>query len=65
MTWIEVGKSDCRECGGIGVEPGSANLIGHGWTKRELIKRGCGCRACKGTGQKSVGYQDLRDASGR
>jgi hypothetical protein len=57
MAWIEVGKADCRECKGIGVDMMGLDLLKAGWTKRELLKRGHRCRACRGTGQRSVGYQ--------
>jgi DnaJ-class molecular chaperone len=59
--WIEVAKGDCRECGGYGVHRSAPSH----WTKAEAFKSGYRCQACKGTGQRSVGYMDLRDASGR
>lgn len=63
--WIEVGKDDCDYCGGTGVHPAHNDLIGRGYTRSELIDRGYECPDCRGSGQRSVGYMDLRDESGR
>jgi DnaJ-class molecular chaperone len=59
--WVEVAKGDCRDCDGYGVIRGTPSGI----SKREALRRGYRCRRCKGTGTRSVGYMDSRDASGR
>lgn len=64
MAWVEVAKGDCRECGGTGVERSAHDRIKYDGIDY-LKRRGYGCRACRGTGKRSVGYQDLRDESGR
>lgn len=63
--WIEVGRKDCSECGGTGIAwPGYEHI--DGWNTVSDLKRQYGeCRSCDGSGTRSVGYSDLRDASGR
>lgn len=61
--WIEVGKSDCEECKGTGVH--YAYLSDIEWHGLSEARRRWPCRRCDATGQRSVGYMDLRDASGR
>lgn len=63
-SWIHVGESECEECGGVGVERHSQYLIRYDGVE-SLKRQGYGCRSCDGTGKRSVGYVDLRDASGR
>lgn len=59
--WIEVGQGDCRACGGYGINKSAPSW----YTRSEAISRGYGCRACDHTGKRSIGFMDLRDASGR
>lgn len=60
--WINVAEKDCSACNGAGVE--SPELLRYR-SKRSLFADGYRCKRCKGTGKESVGYRDLRDASGR
>lgn len=64
MSWVEVGKADCEECGGTGVDPFVHDRIQYDGIEY-LKKQGYRCSRCRGTGKRSIGYQDLRDASGR
>lgn len=61
--WIEVAKGDCENCHGTGVDPYYKDRIE--WDGLSSARRDYPCDYCNGEGTKSIGYMDLRDASGR
>jgi RecJ-like exonuclease len=64
--WIEVGRNDCRYCDGTGIRPPGHEYPGRfGETRASLRRRYGDCPYCHGKGSRSVGFSDLRDASGR
>lgn len=64
--WIEVGRKDCRYCAGTGIAPPGHREVGRFERTISELKRLYGdCRDCSGKGTTSVGFSDLRDASGR
>lgn len=61
--WISVGKKECSECRGSGVQRGWENQIS--WMGLAHCRREWPCGRCRGKGEEDVGYMDSRDASGR